>query len=539
MKKIRWIVILLILTIVSVCGCRRKVEKQEQPAIQKATEDECKERSEYWTPVYKDGEFVIIDLNNEVIAKIDDQDVYGAEFNFQKSEAAKVYNDEALFGYVNKKGTMIVPCEYNEWGYLPDLENHHQDADVPWLPDWFDGLLAVERDGKLQYINADGEIVDTGTEVYDYRQSGEFGKIFDGLAAVSRDLKLGFVNHEREEIVPCVYSDYFSESDAPEGCLWVDRDGKWGCINAEGREVVPCIYENFRGFSGGFAAVQKDEKWGYINESGEEVIPFIFENARDFSEGLAAVELDEKWGYINTQGKERVPFLWDYAHEFSEGLAKVTQGITGGYIDEHGYIVLPFDYNGSNFMDEEAKFQDGIVGVCLLSNGKMGFVNRYGEEVVSCTYDCYFHSTEFINGIAVLAKDDFKGCINREEEIVIPFVYDGIWHNEEAGLVFVSKDELHGCYDEQGKELVPLEYKELRYETEQERIVGKKEDCIDVYNKSGERLFTWNGVLKDYFGEKQEYIRVCDENGLYGVLDWDGNVIIEPQYYNYHEYIKK
>lgn len=528
MKKIRFLLLLLVLTAVSVCGCRQKDEKWQ-------------ERSEYWTPAYKDGKFVIIDLNNEVIAKIDDPDVYGAEFHFQKSEAAKVYNDEALFGYVNKKGTMIVPCEYNEWEYLPDLENHHQDADVPWLPDWFDGLLAVERDGKLQYINADGEIVDTGKEVYDYNQSGEFGEIFEGLAAVSRDLKDGFVNHEREEIIPCIYGDCFAELSAPEGCVWVSREEKWGCINAEGREVVPCIYEDMRGFSDGFAAVQKDEKWGYINEAGEEVIPFIYEDAQDFSEGLAAVKKGGYWGYINEEGRNRVPYIWNYAYKYSEGLAKVTQGITGGYIDRHGFIAIPLEYNSNNIGDGGSQFKNGLAGVCSLTNGKIGFINSSGEEVIPCTYDNYFHSTGFINGVAALAKDELEGCINEQGEVVVPFIYDDLWRNEEQGLIFMWKDGLSGCFDEQGNELIPPEYDELVYVEEAERFVAKTKGLITVLDRGGEKVFTWEGTFGelDYFGENKKYIRVRDENGLYGVIDWDGNVIIEPQYGNYHDYIKK
>lgn len=533
MKKIRFLLLLLALTAASVCGCKQKDEKWQ-------------ERSEYWTPVYKDGKFVIIDLNNEVIAKIDDPDVFGAEFAFRNGETAEVYNDETLFGYVNKKGKMIVPCVYNGTETFPDLVNHWKDSDVMLLPEWVDGLLPIERDGELQYINADGEIVDTGTEVYDYEQIGEAGEIFEGLTLVSREYRKGFLNREREEVIPCIYDMPWIYSmgapmGAPEGCVWVTRDEKWGCINAEGKEVIPCIYDDMRGFSDGFAAVQKDGKWGYINESGEEVIPFIYDDAQDFSEGLAAVKKGEYWGYINEEGKNRVPYIWDYVSEYSEGLAKVQQGITGGYIDRHGFIAIPLEYSSHNIGDGGSQFQNGLAGVCSLTNGKIGFINSSGEEVIPCTYDNYFHSTGFINGVAALEKDELQGCINEQGEVVIPFIYDDLWRNEEQGLIFVWKDDLRGCLDEQGNELIPPEYDEIVYIEEAERFAAKTKELITVFDRSGEEVFTWEGTFGafDYFGENKEYIRVRDENGLYGVIDWDGNVIIKPQYYNYHEYLQK
>ena len=127
----------------------------------------------------------------------------------------------------------------------------------------------------------------------------DVGKFKEGLAAVQKDGKLGYINTKGEQIIECKFDDACCFK---EGLASVQKDGKWGYINTKGEQIIECKFDDTLGFDEGLASVQKDGKWGYINTKGEQAIECKFDHAYDFSEGFAWVEKDGKWGYINTKG---------------------------------------------------------------------------------------------------------------------------------------------------------------------------------------------------------------------------------------------
>ncbi len=127
--------------------------------------------------------------------------------------------------------------------------------------------------------------------------------------------------------------------------------------------------------------------WGFINELSEIIIPPKYESASIFSESLAKVKHNTRWGFIDSNDKEVIPCVYDDAHDFCEGVAIVKRNKTAvsgrdtwGFVDKTGKeIMLPkywriYDFSG---------------GVAMVSNGKCGYVDKTGEEVVPLMYEIY------------------------------------------------------------------------------------------------------------------------------------------------------
>lgn len=143
----------------------------------------------------------------------------------------------------------------------------------------------------------------------------------------------------------------------------------------------------------------------------------------DFTEVNADVIKAEEQSRIETQKKEDARLLWWKKH-----IAQIRD------------------------------FHDGLAAV--QKNGKWGFVNKKGAEVIPCKYT---RVGDFSDGRAICENSiNVYELIDRNGELVIPFKYyvgDLFDHKFSEGLMRVSIRGKWGYIDVDGKEVIPLRYK--------------------------------------------------------------------------------
>lgn len=329
------------------------------------------------------------------------------------------------YGYINKLGQEVVRCEYDEV-----------------TPFNKEGIAKVKLNGKEGYIDKDGNIL----VPCDYDRLGAFDK--DGIARASRNGLIGFVNNKRQEIIPCKYetADNFVDDMA-----LVSIDGRFGYVSKDGSTSINCQYDDAKPFNDGLAAVCLDGKYGYINKRNELIIPFSYEEAEPFSDGLAKVNNDR---FINISGEERL--IFNPSIEINQQFINKLQR----YEDFEPFC--------------EAR-------AAVKSNGKWGFIDKEGDEIITCKYekvepfymnytrvledgswkyiDRYDHTVQPPAGIFdtprrmpsnpdyVLIQDEEDGKLGVEdldENVIIPAEYDKIATNPDGtpaincGLAFVT-----------------------------------------------------------------------------------------------------
>lgn len=223
----------------------------------------------------------------------------------------------------------------------------------------------------------------------------------------------------------------------------------YGLISREGTYVMSPRYTNVRPFSDGYAAVELDEKWGYIDEKGVLVIDCAYREAYDFHDGRAAVRPNSTFGYIDPDGEMAIEPQFEKAGDFGSDMAFVTKDdkryiinkigtrITslskedGEKYQEH-YAVLHSSERGycffnesrsrvfSKFFEEARNFSDNLAAVKL--NGKWGFIDKNGTEVVSARFIAV---GDYANDRAAMQDETGKwGYIDRTGDIIIPCEYD-------------------------------------------------------------------------------------------------------------------
>ena len=131
---------------------------------------------------------------------------------------------------------------------------------------------------------------------------------------------------------------------------------------------------------------------------------------------------------------------------FYEGLAAVELNGKWGFIDKEGQEVIPFKF--SNY----SMFTEGLAGVNL--NGKCGFINKEGQEVIPFEFNDVLPFTE---GLAAVELDGKWGYINKKGQEVIPFkFYDA--QPFFGGLAAVELNGKWGYINKKGQEVIPFKF---------------------------------------------------------------------------------
>lgn len=307
----------------------------------------------------------------------------------------------------------------------------------------------------------------------------------NGIQTTQDGDRFGFKSEDGTIIVPNRYM--FVDKFHNEYCKVYMNYDSCGLINRDGAQVIPCEYNDIFYPTDGMIMAIKDDLYGYFDTNGTLVVPFQYRAASTFNEGLAvvAVDLDSfsvAYGYIDKTGRMVIPANYQYCYPFFEGYAVVKDYDRYGFIDHNNKEVFPIKFEiltsmfeGCFFAGDEnglamynKKFRrltepvyTSIVGkseglALVVRNGKYGYLNEKGQEVIACQYD---NAGLFRNGRTFVSKDGKWGIIDPKGKAVLPIEYDNSGFRSEAyiyhdGLALIEKDHRYGYCDMDGRPVI-------------------------------------------------------------------------------------
>ena len=311
-------------------------------------------------------------------------------------------------------------------------------------------------------------------------------------------------------------------------------------------------------------------------------ISLRYDSIKDFSEGLAVVVKDGKYGVMNVVGKEVVACQYDFIHSFSSGLAKTELDYKIGFVAKDGTVLVTPKYEKPGIYDNAYhlgffNFYNGMIGV--KSEGKWGFIDNNGKEVIKCKYDYaevftdeitsakrngrwyvidkkgnevkllskYSRVSGFFNGIAevitncgisygyhendIYSKSPKCGYINKFGKEIIPSIYDyecyydgydlgDVDFSEEMVLVQLNKK--FGFINKDGKKITALKYKEAESFSEGLAAV-KINDKWGFIDKTGKELISLKYDRIESFNNGVAKVQL---NKKWGVINKCGKLVI-------------
>ena len=182
-------------------------------------------------------------------------------------------------------------------------------------------------------------------------------------------------------------------------------------------------------------------------------------------------------------------------------------------------------WNGNGFDSGKYDWEDvficnGFVKVKL--DGKFGFINEDGVEIISCKYE---DACDFSDGLARVKSEEGCGFINKDGEEIIPCKYEEVYGFSD-GLAGVKSEEGWGFINKDGEEIIPCKYENAKNFWNGLAIV-KSEEGWGFINKDGEGITPCKYEDADAFSDGLAKVKSAEG---WGFVNEHGEEIIPCKY---------
>lgn len=155
-------------------------------------------------------------------------------------------------------------------------------------------------------------------------------------------------------------------------------------------------------------------------------------------------------------------------------------------------------------------------------DGKWGFIDSDGTERVKAEYDWV---EPFLNGQAVVGKNERAGTINRSGRIVVPIEYDEV-NDASEGTFTVERGNRMGAVDRSGELVVPMVFTDLG-DFSEGLAYAEDHARYGYVNARGEPVIGAGYTSAAAFHHGRA---VVENEGKFGVIDRSGMAVLPAEY---------
>lgn len=406
-------------------------------------------------------------------------------------------------------------CEGCSWGYIDTAGQTRVSPAYSFAKDFINDIGIVEQGGLWGMVDRTGKTL----LPCQYDELGFLENTGNKVLRIfKKEEKYGLIDTLGRLAVSVQYDDIGPFSD---GRLAVKCKGSWGFVDRNGREVIPCRFDEVGIFSEGWAAVRLGSKWGYIDRNGNVELDFQFSKAGAFQNGLAPAKREGPYfGYIDRKGAWAIAPRFPKAGVFDRGLAMVEelsgQHYCAGLIDHKGnYVVKP------KFISLTPFDQHGLAVAGLGGNPvKYALVNLQGQIITSLALRSI---APFSEGLARVQYRDGYGFIDTTGRLAIePRFFKASDFSEGKAAVWLSGGQC-GFIDLQGNLIIEPQFSKCMDFREGKAIVFKGNQRAGLIDPQGNfviepginRLLDFSegrGLVRD---ERYQFYYITDQARFY------------------------
>ncbi|MBQ4151005.1 MAG: WG repeat-containing protein [Clostridia bacterium] len=366
------------------------------------------------------------------------------------------------YGYINENGKFIIEPKYRISG---DFASN--------------GIaLAALNLSEIYYINEKEE------KVLDF--SGSMGGVIvcgfgtNGLAAGVRDGKIGFINVDGEFVIEPQFDDVCAFSDS--GIAPVKFGDKWGFINSSGEFVVePTIVADRARDDGDYWYFDTTDKDSIYSKDGECIIEPIYDSIYD-SMGVFIVgvkdkdyvtveeweEIPQRYGLIDMEGNVLCEPKFSWLSFSKNGLAITRYNGRYVYINRKGDIVIDggfkvacdFDYSGLAYVE---------------TDGEKGYIDEEGNFVtnsITALKEKYGRNAFSAYSITAINNGDKWAYINEKGELLCDYIFDVAGEFSRAGMAIALFGDEYVLLNEKCEIIDRSDYVYIEYGYEENKSVS-------------------------------------------------------------------
>ena len=455
-KKVIATIIALIVIVMVIISVVALFRNQEQPVVEEAVEYFSYHVDDKWGVINSKGEVVIDATYDEMIVIPDstkDIFIYNYDVNYEN----ETYNTRVI----NSKGEEL----FTNYTKVEALDNYTTTEDV-----WYDkDSLRFERDGKYGLIDFSGNEI-LAPEYDDiYTLKG-----IERSIILEKDGKYGLYNDVSKDIILEVqYSEIEALGESyDDGYIVRNNENKYGLIGPDKSTILDFEYDNITGiYDDSKYLVENEEKTFVVDNTGTTILELEDdEEISDINEDEFVIIVDNQFGIINSQKEELIEPSFDFLEHAYGDYYIAGNDEKYGVVDIEGNEVIELKYENVTYRRDAAIFEcenedyttDIYDNTCEFKvTGTISEVNMENSYIRIRVDDEYKYynllfeektNVELLtNNTLFLVKQDGKyGYVNKEGEQVVDCIYDDALEQNRFGFCAVQQDGLWGVLKSDG-----------------------------------------------------------------------------------------
>ena len=336
-------------------------------------------------------------------------------------------------------------------------------------------VLKVSKNGKYGLINFSGkELVSCEYDAI------EPLKYLENSFVTTKNNKKGLVDQTGTVIIENEYADIKGLTDNYENGYIVKNDSsRFGVITTGKTKVLDTVYTEIKNVYGSSMYVVKDEEGiKVVSKDGTTVVANKFDDVVDLSSNKMIVVINSKYGILDETGNTLVEATYDsLKYAFGEYYIAKKDG-KAGMINSKGLEVVAFEYKDISYMEDEGFIiaeKDDLTSdlmdtsFIIKANGLVSEINSKGAFIklrVSGDYKYYNFKLEektvqevYPTNTLFVKKENGKfGYVDKEGKEVVKAIYDDATEQNEYGYAAVKKDGKWTPIDSLGKQVTTYAY---------------------------------------------------------------------------------
>lgn len=336
---------------------------------------------------------------------------------------------------------------------------------------WYEtNVLKVEKEGKYGIIDLEGkELTETK-----YQEITTIAGIKSALK-VKENGKFGVIDDEGKTIVETKYMEVTNlGKDNKSGFIIKNDEGKYGVVDYSNKMVLDTKYEEvLKVHANNMYVVKKEGKQVLISEDGTEVLSKGYDSIYDIlkSEGNGIIFIkNSKFGVMKTDGEVIIQPEYEYMKEAKSGILIASKEGKYGIVDmqnntklEFRYAMINYNEKADIYIAEDTSFNNDIIdstfnvrqsGILVDMNDEKGYIKlRQADEYKYYNYKFEEKKETEINpnNTLFLRKKDGKyGFVDKDEKVVVGYIYDDATEQNICGYAGIKKDGKWGSIDNKG-----------------------------------------------------------------------------------------
>lgn len=387
------------------------------------------------------------------------------------------------------------------------------------------GYIVIKKNKKYGIINTSGKYIKSPN--YDLIK-----KINSKMYFLKNNNELSIYNIKLDKELKIDYFSYIGNK-----LYKASLNNKYGIIDENLNIKIDMINDEIYSNNKNILVLNEKEKYLLDKNFNKKILKNYYSNIQLGIGNYLYINSDNKYGIIDFDEIVKI------SPKYNELVNLNNKNILIGYIGKENYFIN-LDKNIEKKINYENYSMESMNRAMVLKNGKIGYINELGEEVISTEYDggfLYKEEKDFIqlkkedswyllnlktskskkipfedigeykDGLMVVKKEEKFGYIDKEGKIKIPLNYT-IAEDFNNGLAIVSSDKGFGVINKKGKRIIPLLYDEILIKDSY--IYIKKDRKYGLYSKKGEEILP---IIYDKLGTVNEdfiFFKNRNEAGL-------------------------